>query len=47
MNVNFGLFPALDGRIPKKLRGVAYAERALGKLDEWIIKENLVKEPES
>ncbi len=29
MNVNFGLFPALEGRIPKKLRGAAYAERAL------------------
>jgi methylenetetrahydrofolate--tRNA-(uracil-5-)-methyltransferase len=36
MNVNFGLFPPLAGRIPKKLRGAAYAERALKALEEWI-----------
>jgi methylenetetrahydrofolate--tRNA-(uracil-5-)-methyltransferase len=36
MNVNFGLFPPLAGRIPKKLRGAAYAERALEALEEWI-----------
>jgi len=36
MNVNFGLFPALPGRIPKKLRGAAYAERALEELEEWV-----------
>ena len=36
MNVNFGLFPPLAGRIPKKLRGAAYAERALQELDSWI-----------
>ena len=36
MNVNFGLFPALEGRIPKKLRGAAYAERALEELEEWL-----------
>jgi methylenetetrahydrofolate--tRNA-(uracil-5-)-methyltransferase len=36
MNVNFGLFPPLEGRIPKKLRGAAYAERALKELAEWI-----------
>jgi methylenetetrahydrofolate--tRNA-(uracil-5-)-methyltransferase len=36
MNVNFGLFSALAGRIPKKLRGAAYAERALAGLGEWI-----------
>ena len=29
MNVNFGLFPPLGGPPPKKLRGAAYAERAL------------------
>jgi methylenetetrahydrofolate--tRNA-(uracil-5-)-methyltransferase len=39
MNVNFGLFPALEGRIPKKLRGGAYAERALQALEEWINRE--------
>jgi methylenetetrahydrofolate--tRNA-(uracil-5-)-methyltransferase len=36
MNVNFGLFPALPGRIPKKLRGAAYAERALQALERWM-----------
>jgi methylenetetrahydrofolate--tRNA-(uracil-5-)-methyltransferase len=36
MNVNFGLFPALAGRIPKKLRGASYAERALGALEKWM-----------
>ena len=36
MNVNFGLFPPLAGRIPKKLRGTAYAERALEALGEWM-----------
>ena len=37
MNVNFGLFPPLEGRIPKKLRGAAYAERALKELEEWLV----------
>ncbi len=36
MNVNFGLFPPLPGRIPKKLRGQAYAARALDELGEWL-----------
>ncbi|MGA9756518.1 MAG: methylenetetrahydrofolate--tRNA-(uracil(54)-C(5))-methyltransferase (FADH(2)-oxidizing) TrmFO [Desulfobaccales bacterium] len=36
MNVNFGLFSPLEGRIPKKLRGAAYAERALRALDGWL-----------
>ena len=39
MNVNFGLFSPLPGRIPKKLRGAAYAERALEALEEWIRNE--------
>jgi len=39
MNVNFGLFPPLAGRIPKKLRGGAYAERALKELEEWLLEE--------
>jgi methylenetetrahydrofolate--tRNA-(uracil-5-)-methyltransferase len=37
MNVNFGLFPPLAGRLPKKLRGAAYAERALKELEEWLL----------
>jgi methylenetetrahydrofolate--tRNA-(uracil-5-)-methyltransferase len=28
-NINFGLFPRLEQKTPKKLRGVKYAERAL------------------
>jgi methylenetetrahydrofolate--tRNA-(uracil-5-)-methyltransferase len=36
MNVNFGLFPPLPGRVPKKLRGAAYAERALQELEDWM-----------
>jgi methylenetetrahydrofolate--tRNA-(uracil-5-)-methyltransferase len=39
MNVNFGLFPALEGRIPKKLRGPAYAQRGLKALEAWIEQE--------
>jgi len=36
MNVNFGLFPKLPGRISKQLRGAAYAERALRELAGWV-----------
>jgi methylenetetrahydrofolate--tRNA-(uracil-5-)-methyltransferase len=36
MNVNFGLFPPLETRTPKKLRGAAYADRALEALGAWI-----------
>jgi len=39
MNVNFGLFPPLPGRLPKKLRGAAYAERALMALESWMRRE--------
>jgi methylenetetrahydrofolate--tRNA-(uracil-5-)-methyltransferase len=39
MNVNFGLFSPLEGRIPKKLRGAAYAERALEALGGWMNRE--------
>ncbi|MBW1991157.1 MAG: methylenetetrahydrofolate--tRNA-(uracil(54)-C(5))-methyltransferase (FADH(2)-oxidizing) TrmFO, partial [Deltaproteobacteria bacterium] len=42
MNVNFGLFPPLEKRLPKKQRGQAYAARALQELQEWI--ESLRKE---
>jgi len=41
MNVNFGLFPPLPGRIPKKLRGAAYAQRALHDLEVWKTTESL------
>ncbi len=36
MNVNFGLFPPLEGTVPKAGRKRAYAERALRVLDRWI-----------
>ncbi|WP_339708713.1 methylenetetrahydrofolate--tRNA-(uracil(54)-C(5))-methyltransferase (FADH(2)-oxidizing) TrmFO [uncultured Sphingosinicella sp.] len=39
MNVNFGLFPPFDARVPKKSRKAAYAERALADLDAWIAAE--------
>ena len=35
MNVNFGLFPPLEKRLPKKQRKPAYAARALARLDAW------------
>ncbi|MBU2227813.1 MAG: methylenetetrahydrofolate--tRNA-(uracil(54)-C(5))-methyltransferase (FADH(2)-oxidizing) TrmFO [Proteobacteria bacterium] len=35
MNVAFGLFPPLTGRIPKKDRGLHYARRALIALATW------------
>ncbi|MDP3181361.1 MAG: methylenetetrahydrofolate--tRNA-(uracil(54)-C(5))-methyltransferase (FADH(2)-oxidizing) TrmFO, partial [Desulfobaccales bacterium] len=36
MNVNFGLFPPLPTRTPKKTRGAAYAARALKELEEGM-----------
>jgi methylenetetrahydrofolate--tRNA-(uracil-5-)-methyltransferase len=36
MNINFGLFPPLKGRLPKKLRKPAYSQRALENLANWI-----------
>ncbi len=35
MNVNFGIFPPLPSKIPKKERGKHYAERALADLNKW------------
>ncbi len=35
-NVNFGLLPPHQGRIPKRRRGAAHARRALGDLLSWI-----------
>lgn len=40
MNVNYGLFPPLEGRIKKKERKPLMAQRALAALEEW---ENAVK----
>jgi len=36
MNVNFGLFPPLEGRIGKRERRRAYTRRALADLDGWL-----------
>ncbi len=36
MNVNFGLFPRLDRRMPKRRRYEAYAERALAAWDGYV-----------
>jgi methylenetetrahydrofolate--tRNA-(uracil-5-)-methyltransferase len=36
MNVNFGLFPGLEKRLPKKLRKPAYSQRALKDLALWM-----------
>ncbi len=36
MNVNYGLFPELPGRVKKKERRGKLAERALESLDQWI-----------
>jgi methylenetetrahydrofolate--tRNA-(uracil-5-)-methyltransferase len=34
-NINFGLFPGLEQRTPKKFRGKQYAARALAALEQW------------
>ncbi|KAF0218669.1 MAG: hypothetical protein FD174_2762 [Geobacteraceae bacterium] len=36
MNVNYGLFPELPGRVKKKERRARLAERALEALEEWM-----------
>jgi methylenetetrahydrofolate--tRNA-(uracil-5-)-methyltransferase len=36
MNVNFGLFPPLSDKVPRRLRGKAYSERALRDLCRWM-----------
>lgn len=35
MNVNFGIFPPLAARVPKKERKTAMSQRALEKLERW------------
>jgi len=37
MNVNFGLFPPIEGRMKKANRKKAYTERAKADLAEWLI----------
>jgi methylenetetrahydrofolate--tRNA-(uracil-5-)-methyltransferase len=45
MNVNFGLFPPLPGRVRRRDRGPAYAERALNDLDAWMAEEAVTPAP--
>ncbi|HEX9963855.1 MAG TPA: methylenetetrahydrofolate--tRNA-(uracil(54)-C(5))-methyltransferase (FADH(2)-oxidizing) TrmFO [Allosphingosinicella sp.] len=40
MNVNFGLFPPVEGKARKADRKRAYTDRARVKLDEWLASEN-------
>ncbi len=40
-NVNFGLFPPLEQKVPKKLRGQAYADRAQQDLAAWLTEHDL------
>jgi methylenetetrahydrofolate--tRNA-(uracil-5-)-methyltransferase len=35
MNVNFGIFPPLPGKVPKRDRGRHYAQRSLKALENW------------
>jgi len=36
MNVNFGLFPPLEKKVPKRERRAAYADRALSDMASWL-----------
>lgn len=35
MNVNFGIFPPLEGKVPRKARKLAQSQRALEELEKW------------
>ena len=35
MNINFGIFPPLTQKVPRKDRGQYYAERSLIALRDW------------
>ncbi|MBN2282593.1 MAG: methylenetetrahydrofolate--tRNA-(uracil(54)-C(5))-methyltransferase (FADH(2)-oxidizing) TrmFO [Deltaproteobacteria bacterium] len=45
MNINFGLFPPLEKKVPRNRRGAAYADRALQALHEWMEKYSVIPEP--
>jgi len=40
-NINFGLFPPLGKKVPKKLRGERYAARAMTALTAWLDSEGM------
>ena len=44
MNVNFGLFPPLEGRLPKRERKPAVSARALRDLEAWLAAPSLAAE---
>jgi len=44
-NVNFGLFPAINGKMPKKMRGQHRAETALASLAQLCAEEDLQPVP--
>jgi methylenetetrahydrofolate--tRNA-(uracil-5-)-methyltransferase len=44
MNINYGLFPAITGKMKKSERRLRLAERALDDLDRW--KTSLPHNPE-
>ncbi len=44
MNINFGLFPPLEGRVKRKERKPAMSHRALADLDTWLAPEVVAAE---
>ena len=40
-NINFGLFPAWEKKVPKRLRGTKRAETALKALSEWLSSQGI------
>ncbi|MBU0485923.1 MAG: methylenetetrahydrofolate--tRNA-(uracil(54)-C(5))-methyltransferase (FADH(2)-oxidizing) TrmFO [Proteobacteria bacterium] len=40
-NINFGLFPAVEKKMPKKMRGEYRAQKALASFDNWKDVENI------
>jgi len=43
MNINWGLFPPLEEKIPKKFKYVKLAERALKALQNWIRENSIIE----
>ena len=41
MNINFGLFPSLEGKVSRRLRGKAYTKRALTELKTSMVEVGL------
>jgi methylenetetrahydrofolate--tRNA-(uracil-5-)-methyltransferase len=41
MNINFGLFPTLPGRVHRRERGIYYSRRALEDFQTWMAAEGL------